>query len=67
VYRAGYLGADVCCEHTMNEGLVADPEALGLGAEAGQDIGIQADGNELSRLGTDRGATDTAHRAQLLV
>jgi hypothetical protein len=67
MYRSGHPGANVCGEHTMNESLVADLEALGLGAESVQDLGVQADGNELSSLGTDRGATDTAHRAQLRV
>ena len=64
---SGYAGADVFCEHTMNQGLVADLEALGLGAESRPHLGVQADGNELSSLATDRRATDTSHRAQLPV
>ena len=64
---SGYAGADVFCEYTMNQGLVADLEALGLGAESLQHLGVQADGNESSSLATDRRATDTSHRAQLPV
>jgi hypothetical protein len=64
---SGYLGADVFCEHTVNQGLVADLEALGLGAESVQHLWVQADSNQLSSLAPDRRATDTAHRAQLLV
>jgi hypothetical protein len=64
---SGYPGADVFCEYTMNQGLVADLEALGLGAESVQHLGVQTDGNELSSFATDRRAADTAHRAQLLV
>jgi hypothetical protein len=62
MYRSGDPGANVCGEHTVNERLVADPEASGLGAEAVQDLRVQPDRNELSSLGTDRGPTDTAHR-----
>ena len=64
---SGYPGTDVFCEHTMNQGLVADIEALGLGAESVQHLGVQTDGNELSSLAPNRRAADTAHRAQLLV
>jgi len=62
---SGHPCADMFCEHTMNQGLVADLEAIGFGAESFQHLGVQADGNKLSSLATDRRATDTAHRAQL--
>lgn len=62
MYRSGDPGANVCGERSVKERLAADPEAPGLAAEAVQGLRVQADGNELSSLGTDRGPTDTAHR-----
>jgi hypothetical protein len=57
----------VFCEHTMNQCLVADLKTLGLGAESVQDLGVQADRNELSCLAADWRPTNTAHGAQLLI
>lgn len=65
--RSDDLGADVRGEYTMHEGLVADPEALGLGAESGQNLRVRTGGNELSSLGFDPGPADAAHRTHLLV
>jgi hypothetical protein len=61
------VGADVFCEHSMNQGLVANVEALGLGTESAQDLGIRTDGNELTGFSSDRRPSRAAHCAQLLV
>ena len=65
--RLDYFGAGVGGELTMHEGLVADPEALDLGAETGHNLRVRTGGNGLSSLDFDPGPADAAHRTHLLV
>ena len=50
----------------MDQRLIAQASALGLALESNQHLGVDANGDELSRDGPQWRASDTAHGPELL-
>src|SRR5262249_37371098 len=58
---------DVCGEQLMDERLIADARARCLHAQGAQDVGVEADRDQLARRAPERRPADPPGTSQLLV